>query len=81
MNSRVEEQITSIEYARARYRMTHATSENERIQMESVVRWLGKKLDSYRRMNGTGVQDTQKADNTGKAGTAMRIVRKADNER
>ena len=61
--------------------MTHATSENERIQMESVVRWLGKKLDSYRRMNGTGIQDTQKADNTGKVSASMCAVRKADNER
>ncbi len=81
MSPRVEEQITAIEYARARYRMTHATSENERIQMEAVVRWLGKKLDSYRRMNGTRVQDPKEVDNIREAGSAMRPVRKADNQR
>lgn len=79
--SRVEEQITAIEFARASYRMKHATSKNERIQMEAVVRWLGKKLDSYRRMNGTRVQDPKEVDNIREAGSVMRPMRKADNQR
>lgn len=58
--SRTEEAITAIEYNRARYRLANAKSENERIQMEAIVRWLGRKLDSYRRNNDTRVQTNEK---------------------
>ena len=81
MNSRIEEQITGIEYNRVMHRIRNTKDQNEKIQLESVARWLRGKLDSYRRMNGSGIQDAQKADNTGKASTAMRPVRKADNQR
>ena len=81
MYSNVEEIVTATEYARASYRMKHATSENERIQMEAVVRWLGKKLDSYRRMNGTRVQDAKEANHTGKVSSNLCLMRETDNQR
>ena len=79
MYSNVEEIVTATEYARARYRMAHATSENERIQMESVVRWLSKKLDSFRRKNDARVQANEKEDST-RGVSNMRSMRWQNNE-
>lgn len=81
MNSRIEEQITSIEYARVMHRLRNTKDQNEKIQMENVARWLKQKLDGYRRQNGSRVQDTKEANNTGKVSANVCLVRKADNER
>ena len=81
MNSRIEEQITSIEYARVMHRLRNTTDQNEKIQMENVARWLRKKLDNYRRQNGSGVQDTKKANNIGKVSSNVCLVRQTDNQR
>ena len=81
MNSRIEEQITGIEYARVMHRLHNSTNENERIQLRDTARWLGKRLDSFRRQNGSRVQDTKKANNTGKVSSNVCLVRQTDNQR
>lgn len=58
--SRIEEQITALEYNRVMYRIRNTKNENEKIQLESVARWLRQKLDSYRRNNDTRVQTNEK---------------------
>ena len=62
MNPRIEEQITSIEYSRVMHRIRNTNDQNEKIQLESVARWLRGKLDSYRRGNDTRVQSNEKTD-------------------
>ena len=79
--SRIEEQITAIEYNRVMYRIRNSTNENEKIQLQSVAKWLSDKLDSYRRANGSGVQDTKEAHHTGKVSSNVCLVRQTDNQR
>ena len=79
MNPRVEEQITGIEYNRVMHRIRNTTDQNEKIQLESVARWLSGKLDSYRRMNDTRVQTNEKEDST-RGVSNMRSMRWQNNE-
>lgn len=78
--SRIEEQITAIEYTRVMYRIRNSTNENEKIQLRSVAKWLSDKLDSYRRGNGKGVQNNQKVNNTRKVVSTLCLVRSTDKE-
>ena len=78
MNPRIEEQITGIEYARVMSRIRNSTDQNEKIQLESVARWLRGKLDSYRRVNDARVQTNEKEDST-RGVSNMRFMRWKDN--
>ena len=79
MNSRIEEQITAIEYNRIMHRIRNTTNQNEKIQLEETARWLAKKLDSYRRANDTRVQTDEKKDSSWGISN-MRSMRWQDNE-
>ena len=76
--SRIEEQITALEYNRVMYRIHNSTNENEKIQLRSVAKWLSDKLDSYRRGNDTRVQANEKEDST-RGVPNMRSMRWKDN--
>ena len=79
MNSRIEEQITAIEYARLMHRIRNTTNENEKIQLEATARWLAKRLDNFRRKNDTRVQTDEKKDSSWGI-SDMRSMRWKDNE-
>ena len=79
MNSRIEEQITAIEYNRLMHRLRNTTNQNEKIQLEATARWLSRRLDSFRRKNDTRVQDNEKEDST-RGISNMRSMRWQNNE-
>lgn len=79
MNSRIEEQITAIEYNRIMHRIRNTTNQNEKIQLEATARWLASKLDSYRRANDTRVQTDETKDSSWGISN-MRSMRWQDNE-
>ena len=81
MQSRVEEVVTAIEYNRVMHRIANTTDENEKIQLRSVAKWLGDKLDSYRRGNDRRVQGNEKVNNSGEARPTLCVLWKKDNER
>lgn len=46
--SQTEAQITTIELNRALFRLRHARTLGEKIQLEKTVKWLRSKVDQYK---------------------------------
>lgn len=81
MNDRIKEAMLVLEHHRALFRYKNAQNERERAVFKEQVKTAEANLRAYEEgLNGKGVQDTQKADNTGKASPTLCFVRRADKE-
>ena len=82
MNGRIKEAMLVLEHHRALFRYKNAQNERERAVFKEQVKTAEENLRAYEEgLNDRRVQGNEKVNNSGEAGSNLRILWKKDNTR